>query len=91
MEGVVGSGFPESSYRWGLKGPEHSHMAAVCGGGKELFIHSLTTSLSHSFTHSHFSSFTLSPFDSLMHLSIPLLTPSLIHSFSTAVLCQAIL
>lgn len=35
-----GSGFPESSYRWGLEGPECSHIAAVCGRGKGLFIHS---------------------------------------------------
>lgn len=39
MGGVVGSGFPESSYRWGLEGPAFSHIAAVCGGGKRLFIH----------------------------------------------------
>lgn len=92
MVGVMGSGFSESSYRWGLEGTEHSHIATVCSGGKGLFIHLPNhCSLLHSFTHSDFSSFTLSPINSIIHPSIHLLPPSPIHSFSTDVLSQPIL
>lgn len=82
---VVGTDFPEPSYRLGLEDPERipvllqpGMVVVVCTGLVHSSIH---WSLPHSVVHSDFRSFTSFPIDSLIHLPIHLLTFSLIHSF----------